>query len=949
MDTFELLLDSLSPIDENGIASITGSIVGLGVLGSDVSLSIDFGDLSAPTSAQLFTVSDDGTGADRVANDGVIEFGIPNLYFDDAPSDTSFDVYDISVEATEQVLSGTDAVFVVDISGSTANPSGIDVDGDGVVETGFFNNGDSILAAEIAAVKALNQDLISRGLGDISKVSLAVYEDDGSLVDLDPITAGIQTFTTPNADADNNGILDIDQALDALQPRFSTNFQAGLQQAISAVNAAGTAPSQGSVVFLSDGARNFGSSGAIETDTIVNTLGQNLRAFGVGPNSELGDLQVLDPNAEKFTDIQELLDLFSGVGSNINRDSDSTTIRINNVAPDVELGQPSDIDENSTLTLTGMFTDPGTLDTYTATVDWGDRTSADFALSAISELSVGDSLLSASDGSELSVTAVNAATGEVSFSVEHSYVEAGSVTISASISDDDSGTDTDTIQLSVLPVGDTNQAPVAVNDLFNSGENVAINGNVLGNDSDPDGDPLAVAALTDVSNGVLELEADGSFTYTPDAGFGGDDSFTYEVSDGNGGTDQATVTFRVAQANGAPDAVADSANTTENTAVNIAVLANDSDPNGDTLSLGAVGSASNGSVVANSNGTVTYTPDAGFSGVDSFTYVVSDGDLTDTATVEVTVEADVVNPPEANPVISVEKLVDANGDSTFSSQETLTQSAATFQIEITNTGAVDVTLSGIVDSTAAAPELALLVGTTLIPGASVVATYETPLLASSATILGTSSADILRGKQTETVNTVTVSGSNASGSATTATSMASVLVAANNLIAGDLGEDTIFGGSGNDVLRGDLNLRSSQVGIGNDDIIYGGAGRDRIGGKGGNDTLFGGDGDDRIWGDDGDDLIRGGRGNDILTGDDFSGGQGADTFVLADGEGTDTIVDFEIDRDFIGLADGLTLGALSFANNTISLGEQTLAILTGVDTTTLTADRFVTVSDSGLA
>jgi len=62
--------------------------------------------------------------------------------------------------------------------------------------------------------------------------------------------------------------------------------------------------------------------------------------------------------------------------------------------------------------------------------------------------------------------------------------------------------------------------------------------------------------------------------------------------------------------------------------------------------------------------------------------------------------------------------------------------------------------------------------------------------------------------------------------------------------------------------------------------------------------------------------------------------------VLAVGEGTDTIVDFDA-SDFIGLADGLMLGALSFEGETISFGEQTLAVLIGVDTTILSADRFV--------
>lgn len=164
-------------------------------------------------------------------------------------------------------------------------------------------------------------------------------------------------------------------------------------------------------------------------------------------------------------------------------------------------------------------------------------------------------------------------------------------------------------------------------------------------------------------------------------------------------------------------------------------------------------------------------------------------------------------------------------------------------------------------------------------------------------------------------------------------------------VAGGLGNDTILGGAGGDVLRGDLNNRNPQKGIGGDDIIYGGIGNDRIGGKGGNDLLFGGDGDDLIWGDGGDDLLRGGPGNDRLTGDDFSGGTGADIFVLARGEGMDTIVDFGNGDDKLGLADGLTFGQLSITstgnNVLISAGDETLATVLGI--TELDASSFVSV------
>ncbi|MDY6783060.1 MAG: calcium-binding protein [Cyanobacteriota bacterium] len=170
--------------------------------------------------------------------------------------------------------------------------------------------------------------------------------------------------------------------------------------------------------------------------------------------------------------------------------------------------------------------------------------------------------------------------------------------------------------------------------------------------------------------------------------------------------------------------------------------------------------------------------------------------------------------------------------------------------------------------------------------------------------------------------------------------------AGDDVIAGGLGNDQIFGGDGDDVLRGDRNNRSPGGKKGGDDIIRGGLGNDRIGGKGGNDQLFGDEGDDQIWGDDGDDLLRGGLGNDILTGDDFSGGRGSDTFVLAVGEGTDTITDFHTGEDFIGLTEGLAFGQLSIdieGNNTrIGFADETLAILNSV-TNVLTTNDFVIV------
>ncbi len=170
--------------------------------------------------------------------------------------------------------------------------------------------------------------------------------------------------------------------------------------------------------------------------------------------------------------------------------------------------------------------------------------------------------------------------------------------------------------------------------------------------------------------------------------------------------------------------------------------------------------------------------------------------------------------------------------------------------------------------------------------------------------------------------------------------------ASSETIAGLLGDDEISGGEGDDTLRGDLNSRSPGGNVGGNDTIFGGLGNDQIGGKGGNDSLFGDEGDDLIWGDDGDDILRGGLGNDTLTGDDFSGGEGADMFVLAANEGTDTIVDFEVGIDVIGLAN-LTFADLSLTsesgNTAIAFGDETLAIIEGVDVSSFTEDSFTSV------
>ncbi|MBG1263544.1 choice-of-anchor D domain-containing protein [Nostoc commune] len=114
-------------------------------------------------------------------------------------------------------------------------------------------------------------------------------------------------------------------------------------------------------------------------------------------------------------------------------------------------------------------------------------------------------------------------------------------------------------------------------------------------------------------------------------------------------------------------------------------------------------------------------------------------------------------------------------------------------------------------------------------------------------------------------------------------------------ITGNLGNDQLFGGDGNDIFWAN---------DGND-LLYGDSGNDKLSGDNGNDTLFGGIGDDQLLGGTGNDWLYGGNGKDVLT-----GGYGDDTFVLALGEGTDSITDFEVGKDKIALSGSLHFGQL---------------------------------------
>ena len=206
--------------------------------------------------------------------------------------------------------------------------------------------------------------------------------------------------------------------------------------------------------------------------------------------------------------------------------------------------------------------------------------------------------------------------------------------------------DTATVIITVNPVNDP---PVAMDDnaaLPNDTFGIFIQ--VIPNDFDQENGGQLTAIVCGPSTGTASITGDSIF-YQPAPSFIGLDSICYTYCDAQF-CDTAVVYIDVQSANEPPIAVDDFDTTSHNDPITIAVLANDSDPNGDPFSTTAiVCGPDNGSAQINPDGTVSYTPDAGFLGLDSICYVVCDSPLAgpsfcDTATVYIQTVSDNLAP-----------------------------------------------------------------------------------------------------------------------------------------------------------------------------------------------------------------------------------------------------------------------------------------------------------------
>ncbi|MDG2656003.1 tandem-95 repeat protein [Vibrio parahaemolyticus] len=221
------------------------------------------------------------------------------------------------------------------------------------------------------------------------------------------------------------------------------------------------------------------------------------------------------------------------------------------------------------------------------------------------------------------------------------------VSFTFDIIDDEDQVVSGSANLDILPIND---APNAENDVITTEEDTSVTIDVLVNDSDVEGDALSIqSASVPSEQGSVDI-VDGKLVFTPAENFNGEATITYIVTDGDL-TDEAKVTVTVTPVNDSPVAVDDTTSIQEDTAVTIDVLTNDTDVDGDKLSIESASVPKEQGTVEVVDGKLVFTPAENFNGDAEITYTVTDGELTDEAKVTVT-----VNPVNDAPTIKVEAV-----------------------------------------------------------------------------------------------------------------------------------------------------------------------------------------------------------------------------------------------------------------------------------------------------
>ncbi len=273
-------------------------------------------------------------------------------------------------------------------------------------------------------------------------------------------------------------------------------------------------------------------------------------------------------------------------------------------------------------------------------------------------------MLANDDGAGETLTAVLGATtsngtltlnadGSFSYTPDAGFFGTDSFTYTATYGTAVSTPATVTLNVYSIPVGNADAYDVIAGTTLTVDATLG----VLANDSNADGSTLSAMPVSNPNDGTLTLNADGSFSYTPNPGFYGRDFCYYVAQDADNAlaasapTEVVFTVYSIPVANA--DAYAVPAGQTLTTDATDGVLANDTNADGKTLSAQLVTGPTNGQLTLNADGTFSYTPNAGFLGPDSFTYTASNGPATSTAaTVTITVSAVPVANNATYPVIA---------------------------------------------------------------------------------------------------------------------------------------------------------------------------------------------------------------------------------------------------------------------------------------------------------
>ena len=219
----------------------------------------------------------------------------------------------------------------------------------------------------------------------------------------------------------------------------------------------------------------------------------------------------------------------------------------------------------------------------------------------------------------------------------------GPVNLTITVTDAGSLTASDSFTVTITAINDL---PTAVNDTATTVEDTAKSISVLANDSDVDianeGDNLTILSVAGVDNGQVDIAGDKkSLTFTPVANWNGAETFTYTLRDNENQQSTASVTVTVTPVNDAPVAVSDADEINEDNPITVYVLVNDSDVDGDDLTISSATGASHGSIsLAGDKKSLTYTPSADWNGIETFNYTIKDSsNATATSSVVITVKA----------------------------------------------------------------------------------------------------------------------------------------------------------------------------------------------------------------------------------------------------------------------------------------------------------------------